>query len=532
MSNFEFKDGILRIPSEAKENRHYQKAGMNWVEGAWCTPFYKVAKKVTDDNSVLSVMKAIEERNISESYAVEGTSTVYSPPGEDPYIYQETGAKNTANRPNILLADPMGVGKTIQAILTDNIMRIENMYETKHPKILIICPASLKINWRREWIKWSIHTTEPQILTSKSLIKCDIVILNYDILTKQKDALTQYVWDLLILDECHYVKNLKAQRTKALLGTWNKPGIKAHKKIAMSGTPILNKPIEIFPILKYLCPEGFNNYAHFGRRYCYNFSGFSKFDFSGAQNLDELQRKLRSTVMIRRSKEQVLPSLPSKIRQVIEIENPLSAEEKETLKFLSKSSPLNDSEFNDVVKQLQSNAKGVAYAHISTIRKNNGVAKLLKIINFLHNALLSSKKIVVFCHHKEVVSGLFEEFNDCSVVLTGSTPLKDRQRAVDEFQNNPDIKLFIGNIKAAGVGITLTKASHVLFAELSWVPGELNQAEDRCHRIGQKNSVLVQYLITHKSIDSLMIKAILRKQKLIDKSLEPNISKDFLKVLA
>ncbi|MHC4356630.1 MAG: C-terminal helicase domain-containing protein, partial [Planctomycetota bacterium] len=175
--------------------------------------------------------------------------------------------------------------------------------------------------------------------------------------------------------------------------------------------------------------------------------------------------------------------------------------------------------YKAAVAELQEAAR-VMFTEMSRLRHETAVAKIPHVVEHVENAIGGSGKVVVFAHHKDVVNGLMDEFGDRAVKLTGETPMAQRQEAVDRFQSDPTIQVFVGNIQAAGVGITLTAASHVVFAELDWVPGNITQAEDRCHRIGQTNSVLVQHLVFDESIDANMAHALTIKQDVLDRALD------------
>ena len=258
--------------------------------------------------------------NYSRSFAATSTFEPPAPPGLEFRPFQRAGIEYSLYRQNTLIADEMGLGKTIQAIGFCNVVRPQS--------ILILCPASLKLNWIREWNKWT--TTGIQATLTRSACW----VLNYDVLQKNHAHTKNVLWDVLIIDEAHYLKNPKANRTREVFGGYSftkvvkgcksrlprvRP-IKARRVLALTGTPIENKPIEFFPLLNYLDPQTFDDGVKFGIRYCAGRRSFDGWDFTGASNLVELQEKVRSTVMIRRLKAQVLKELPAKVRQVIEVD--------------------------------------------------------------------------------------------------------------------------------------------------------------------------------------------------------------------
>jgi SWI/SNF-related matrix-associated actin-dependent regulator 1 of chromatin subfamily A len=246
-------------------------------------------------------------------------------------------------------------------------------------------------------------------------------------------------------------------------------------------------------------------------RYCDAYPGQWGWDYSGASNLDELNERLRSTVMIRRLKADVMKELPPKRRQIIELSGAL---------------PKPEVDYLAAVKALK-NPGQIAFEEIARVRHEDALAKLPQVIEFIKDALEESEKIVVFAWHRDVIEGLTQALIDFSpVIVTGDTSLKNRQWAIENFQNEPHTRIFIGNIQAAGVGITLTAASHVIFAELDWTPGVVSQAEDRCHRIGQKDFVLVQHLVLSGSIDAKMAKILVAKQEVLDKALDRGVTEE------
>jgi SWI/SNF-related matrix-associated actin-dependent regulator 1 of chromatin subfamily A len=432
----------------------------------------------------------------------------------------------------------MWLGKTIQAIGV-----INSTPDAR--RILIICPASLKLNWKRELEKWLTVPRAIRIVNGGDLCVADdgIVVVNYDILHKHIDALRSIEWDVLIADEAHYAKTRSARRTRMLFGyeptkkegKEREPPLRAKRKLLLTGTPIGNRPAEFFPLLHYLDPKAWPSFFPYGKRYCGGYQSRWGWDFTGASNLAELQEKVRSSVMVRRLKKDVLTELPAKRRQVIElpangaadaIRAELEAYESRADRIISLQVAVELAKASDrpedyaaAVAALRE-GMSAAFTEMSALRKATAIAKVPAIIEFARATIESAGKVVLFVHHKEVVRQLAEEFGDDAVALVGDTPMQARQDAVDRFQSDAGCTLFIGSIHAAGVGITLTAASHVLFGELDWVPGNVSQCEDRCHRIGQHDSVTVQHLVLEGSLDATMARRIVEKQDVIDRALD------------
>ena len=473
-----------------------------------------------------------KERSLELSRASKANIDVPVPNGLNYLPYQLAGIQYALERDATLIGDEMGLGKTIQAIGVINAI-------PKTKSILVICPASLKLNWKREIEKWTVKPYIVQIAQKDYFPSFDeniIVIVNYDVLKKFESQIKSRIWDILILDEVHYLKNHKAIRTKQVFGGKGIQPIKSKRKIYLTGTPMVNRPIELFGILKSIDYNEWGNWKHFVDRYCDAWHNGYAYDVSGASNLDELQDRLRSTCMIRRLKEDVLKELPSKVRQVVElpmdgtvdvikIEKSLNekyqqiVDEKRILVELAKTS--HSREHYDAAVHELTVATQIQFTEMSKARKDVALAKIPLVIDQLKDVIDAGQKVVVFAHHHEVIDKIYDALKPGTAVkFDGRTSMSMRDKAVHTFQQNDQIRVFVGGIKAAGVGITLTASSHVIFAELDWVPGVMSQAEDRCHRIGQHNSVLVQHLVIDESIDAIMAHRLVEKQSILDQSLD------------
>lgn len=466
-------------------------------------------------------------------------------------------------------------------------------------RVLVVCPNTIKINWKRELNKWLMRKLSVEIANSQYFpdpTMYNIIIANYETVSKfcfkpttkeinqakgkdqkllkkyeyeieaiqsridndvikekiaenkmkieklldkitkdeydnnnYQEIIAKFPWDLIVVDECHYIKSSKIKRSKSIYR------MQAKHKLFLTGTPIVNRPFEIFTFLKYLDPGSWKDKEYyFMKRYC---NGSWK--GSNVELLPELQKKLRETIMIRRLKQDVLKELPAKIRQVIEIEaddlKQLLKEERELYEQgESKREELqiklelakvkdNEEEYRNVVKQLK-DVISAQFSELARIRSETAVKKIPYIISHLESVLESENKVVFFCHHHTIIDEVMKHFKEKAVKIDGRiTDIDKRQEAIDSFQNNADIKLFVGSIQASGVGITLTASNTVIFGELDWVPGNMLQAEDRCHRISQEKCVLVQLLVLSESIDVKMAHTIIRKAEIIEAALDNNI---------
>ena len=443
-------------------------------------------------------------------YNVLGSNANHCPisVNDNLYSFQSSGVLEMQSRftdyDNILLADEMGLGKTIQAIQAINECRPETA--------LIVCPASLKLNWKTELEQWLDYQVSVSIPKSPEKFNPDhINIINYASLKKFAAILKPIKFDLVIFDESHYLKSPKANRTKLCFGC--KKVINSRKRIFLTGTPILNRPIELFPLLKDCGIE--TNWQRYVKTFCdakerlvYTPKGrVNVLDISGSSNEEKLQKILRSTIMIRRLKKDVLTQLPEKIQQIVFLpENGSIANvKKERLEF---------------AETLKNPNLALAISNLSEIRQENALRKIKFAKEYIDNLLEQKSKVVIFAWHKVVIDNLLEELKGYDPVsITGSTKLEDRQKAVDEFQNGK-CRVIIGNIKAMGQGLTLHAAGDVVFLEMDWTPGNNTQAEDRIHRIGQTELCHIHYLVYAETVDAYIAKKVAGKKKVIEKILD------------
>lgn len=440
------------------------------------------------------------------------------------YPFQEDGVSFVeAYKGRALIGDQMGLGKTIQSLA----------WLKLHPELrpaIVVCPASLKLNWARE-ARICIGE-EAEVIQGRPnghIPSGDILIVNYDVLSNQTETVEQNGvkrkeekkgsgWaevlptpKVVILDEAHYIKSSKTARTKAVKRLCK--GVK--NVIALTGTPILNRPIEMFNALNLLAPTIFRSYWNYAQRYCApKHNGFG-WDFSGTSNTEELHELLTHTVMIRRLKKDVLPQLPSKVRSVVPldirgVDEEYRRAEEDFLGWLKEIAP----------ERLEGGERAEALVKIGVLKRLATKAKLPQCIDWIEDFLEQGEKLVVFCTHHDTIDTLARHFGEQAVVVDGRVSIEQRQRAVDRFQSGKD-SLFIGNIKAAGIGLTLTAASNTCFLELEWSPGIHDQAEDRVHRIGQTaDSVGAWYLLAEDTVEMEIASLLDEKRKVVNAVLD------------
>ncbi len=408
--------------------------------------------------------------------------------------------RGTGDAKGVLLADEMGTGKTIVCIVAANTLG--------YRRILIICPAHLReTTWINEITAWQTlgHLVIPIKATSRyqpgflASLTSGWVITTYDILNRYPEIRNRE-WDLLICDESHLLKNANARRTCEVFGgsyrgKKTKP-IPADKALLLSGTPFLNRPDELYTQIHYLDPSNWPTFKGFVAAY---YAADAKVDdqrrvTGHARNLDQLQRKLRDTIMVRQQKSDVLDLAPKQYETRWVDHTKLSAALRQWFREMRRKIVI-------IGRKLQT-AKSRTERHelrerlnklLESVRYEVGSAKFDNVLEYL---VRCTGKTLVFAYHHQIIEGLQTSLRRAGfdvVTLTGRT--RDAAAAVRRFQADPDCLFFIGNIRAAGTGITLTTASHVVFAELDWTPALHRQAEDRAHRLGQTEQVTVVYFI-------------------------------------
>jgi SWI/SNF-related matrix-associated actin-dependent regulator 1 of chromatin subfamily A len=418
-----------------------------------------------------------------------------------PLSHQKEAIQKLVENKRYILADDMGLGKTTSTII--------GALETGAKKILIICPATLKINWKREIENYSdrsVYIAEGKNFSTEH----DFVIINYDIIKnfhdpKKKDdsEILRANFDLVVVDEAHYIKNAQAQRTKLINDI-----VKNVDRIwLLTGTPMTSRPIDYYNLLSLVDSPVAKNWMAYVIRYCqgYQFKvGPRKvWNVMGASNLEELRDRTLG-LTLRRLKEDVL-DLPDKIITPVYLR-------------------LKSKEYEEVMGEYynwyeknpeESKSLTVQFTKLTKIRQIIANEKITQTIELTENILEQDKKVIIFCNFTESLNKIVEHFGKAAVKVDGSMSKPERQHSVDEFQDNPKVKVFVGNIKAAGVGLTLTAAEAVIMNDLSFLPSDHAQAEDRAYRYGQKNNVLVYYPIFENTIEGIIYDILNNKKQVI-----------------
>ena len=444
----------------------------------------------------------IPKTSLIKTHTIEKVNIDYSKYNHRPPLsHQKEAIEKLVGSKRFILADDMGLGKTTSTIIA--------ALETGAKKILIICPASLKINWEREISNYSDRSCF--IAEGKKYsMESDFVIVNYDILKNFHDikdsensSLVKSNFDLVILDEAHMVSNSQAQRTKII----NDFVKNINRVWLLTGTPMTSRPINYYNLLKIIDSPVAQNWMAYAIRYCqgYQFRAGNRkvWNVTGASNLEEL-RDRTSKQILRRLKEDVL-DLPDKIITPVYLRTN-SKEYKDLM-----------GEYYDWLKNKteETSSLTVQFSKLMKVRKVIANEKINETIQFAQNILDQDKKVIIFTNFTDTLQTIYNHFGKQAVYLDGSCNKVQRQNAVDKFQEDEKIKVFVGNLKAAGVGLTLTSAEVVIMNDLSFVPAEHAQAEDRAYRYGQKNNVLVYYPIFENTIEGVIYDILNNKKKVI-----------------
>jgi SWI/SNF-related matrix-associated actin-dependent regulator 1 of chromatin subfamily A len=430
----------------------------------------------------------------------------YSPYDKRPPLsHQKEAIEKLLANDRFILADDMGLGKTTSAIIAS--------LESGAKKILIVCPASLKINWQREIENYSDRKC--LIVEGRKWGSTfDYYIINYDIIknyhsideTDDSQKNTQIIdekFDLAIIDEAHYISNTTAQRTKLI----NDLLKKIPKVWLLTGTPMTSRPINFYNLLKISNSNIALNWQSYVKRYCggYQFTVNKKkiWNTGGATNLDELRERTKN-IVLRRLKTDIL-DLPDKIIAPV---------------FLDLKSTYYDEELEDFMRiTSESKSKESLSVTINRLMKVRQVIAHEKVdytCELIDKCIEQGKKVIVFTNFTMTLDMIHEKYKKNSVVLDGRMSKEKRQQSVDRFQNEDKIKIFISNIVAGGVGITLTAAEVVIMNDLSFVPAHHSQAEDRAFRYGQKKNVIVYYPIFENTIEKIVYNMLQKKKNIID----------------
>jgi SWI/SNF-related matrix-associated actin-dependent regulator of chromatin subfamily A-like protein 1 len=394
------------------------------------------------------------------------------------------------------LADEQGLGKTVEALAT---LEADGAYPA-----IVICPASMKLTWEREAGQWLPHRSVT-VCSGRSGVPgaADITILNYEIVEAHRELLARRRPRALIADESHYCKNPQAKRTQSvrkLADAVQAGGL----RLALTGTPVLNHADELIAQLRVI-----GRLADFGSG-----ASFSR-QFEGELSEERLHWHLRRHCFVRRLKREVLPQLPAKRQVVVPIglsnEPEYRVAEDDVVEWL-RAQPLDLAELD---AKIAATLRAERLAQLTTLQRLAARGKLHAALTWIHDFLASGEALVVFARHVEIQQEVIARFPD-ALHLLGQDSIARREQAIADFQRPDGPSLIVCATRVAARGITLTRASNVCFLELEWTPAIHDQAEDRCHRIGQSDSVTAWYLLAASTIDETMARLIQRKREIVD----------------
>lgn len=498
----EYENGYLKI--KFTEYYHFQNElafvksikDRVYIKPYWVIPCNKNNVKILQDHSYNIINNPFVKKSeyVFNDFVLDENKTL-----KNLFPFQKDGLRFLLkSNGRCLLADEQGLGKTIQSISYI-------VYNNEFP-VLIICPASLKYNWENE-IRKNTEIKSIQVIegSKDKIYKNDVYIINYDIISNYSFPKLK----LIIVDEAHYTANDKSIRSKNVKRITK--GV--NKIIALTGTPIENYPINIYQILNIINPEKFNNKWEFAKKFCDLKLIRNQWSMRGATNIEELFSILNNGIMLRRKKVDVLPELPEKLVSVIPVK-------------------IDMTEYNKILEELENADYTNFLVKVEKLKQIIWEEKKKYFFDFVNNLIEKNNKVVCFGIHRKAIEEISEKYEKSSVKIDGSVSNKKRQKAIEKFQNDKDTNVFVGNIRAASVGITLTSSDSLVMFEIGWKPSELLQAEDRIHRIGQDQKCNIYYLIAQGTIEVDLIEFIDTKRKIADQIIDGKTDEEsFLKNL-
>jgi len=528
-SSRQIKDLLFKNSDKFRWNRDYGRWGL------FTFPYSQKSQRIVDLKNIIQsgTGKSVKIKDLDPRITGELRKEKCSRPEVDwnhipksieeiLYPFQREGVEYAIQRDGkALIADDMGLGKTIQAIA------VSSYYKPDWP-VLVVCPSSVRLNWRAEFCKWMgehIHEDEVNVILKgsqkirihKNEKHLKVVVISYGLIAKKIEEIKAIDFKIIICDESHYIKTATAQRTKALV-----PLLKKTKRVLLlTGTPAMSRPIELHTQVEALKPGLLGKKAAYGERYCgaqqRQYGYRTVMEYKGAHCLRELHLLLKEHCMIRRLKANVLKDLPPKTRTAVMTEVKSKKLEQMKMKIDDMRSAINGMEGgggpNNEQRQM-----------LIKMYQETGRAKVPATKEFITELIEADKKFLVFAHHQCVLDELEKHVKSKKVRyfrIDGAVKAEDRQRGVEEFQREgSDMRVAILSIMAAGQGLTLTAADLIVFAELQWTPANLIQAEDRVHRIGQVNHTTIYYIVAKGSLDDQMWPLISQKMRVLGASLD------------
>lgn len=523
--------------------------------------------EMSEDAATLleQVQRDLAEEPARQAYNHAQSSAADAPKIEVPGLvgdlrgYQNAAIHWALRNRKVYIADDMGTGKTLSALAS--------CVAAEKLPVVVVCPASVKLGWQRQIKKFfpSLNVyvasgkkntdhapTYAPHMTNVIPFGTDVFIVNYDICgawqplriaTEHGRNIEPFDYQSIIIDEAHFIKSPKAKRTKAVAALANR----VEFRIALSGTPMVNRPIEIVPQLDVLGRlddflQGRKRW-HFVERYCAPVHNGYGWDTNGASNLFELSQRLREYgIVIRRTKDEIMGELPPKERVSIPLElanRSYYDKIMQDLRYWVEAKVSSDTELQEelaqmnpaerherrsfaIAERLWRAEKAEALVRLGALRQTCIDGKMDGITEWVGDFLTNDEKLIVFCIHRKTVNHLMDKFGDKAVKIYGGMNMEKRQASIDAFINDDNVRLVVANIDAAAEGIDGWQevCSNVAFAELAWSPVRHRQAEDRCHRSGQQNPVTCYYLLAESSVDETLASLLDKKNRVISAALD------------
>ena len=509
-------------------------AGITWhaKTKAWRAPMTSIAevvkwgetfKQVVPDE-VRDILSSVETSLTELKDASRQTDADVEVAGLPLLPYQRAGVAYASNARRTFIADEMGLGKTLQAIAT-----LEYVWDS-YPAV-VVCPATLVLNWKAEYNRWLPHRKVAVVTDRKEFpTDYDIVVVGYSNLTAWEKQLSSH--RSYVFDESHYCKTPTAQRTKSavkIAKTAPSEGI----VLCLTGTPVTNRPAEYASQLMILGKlDKFGGEWGFYRRYCNAFKDkWGQWHLEGHSNLEELNEKLRSTCYIRRTKEQVLTDLPPIVHDPVVVDGAAAAlkeyrkAEIDIVEYLVQRA-------KEIAEELGMNPRSAAVVakikaesnqhlvRLSVLRRLSAKAKMPAIHEWVESRVAEGRKVVIAAHHRDIVDELALKYGNLRI--QGGMDLNDIEEQKHKFMTLPceEAPVMVLSIQAAKTGHNLQVAQDVLFVELPWTPADVDQTYSRCHRLGQKSSVTATYLLCDKTIDEEIYSLIERKRGVVNQAVD------------
>lgn len=514
-------------------------AGITWhaKTKAWRAPMTSIAEvvkwgdtfKQTVPDDVRGALADVENSLTELKEASRLTDAQIEIPGLTGTLlpYQRAGVAYASKARQTFIADEMGLGKTLQAMAT---LEVTNLESPSFPAV-VVCPATLVLNWKAEYSRWLPHRNVSVVTDRKTFpTDYDIVVIGYSNVSHWEKQLLNH--KSYVFDESHYCKNPSAQRTKSAVKI-ARSAPSSGVVLCLTGTPVTNRPAEYASQLKIIGKlDKFGGEWGFYRRYCNAFKDkWGQWHLEGHSNLEELNERLRSLCYIRRTKEQVLTELPPVIHDPVLVDGTVAG-----MKEYKKAE-------NDIVEYLVQRAKEIALelgqspnsaavvarikaesnqhlVRLSVLRRLSAKAKMPAIKEWVESRVAEGRKVVIAAHHRDVVDELAKEFGDLRI--QGGMDINDIEAQKHKFMTLPceDAPVMVLSIQAAKTGHNLQVAQDVLFVELPWTPADVDQTYSRCHRLGQKSSVTATYLLGSKTIDEEIYNLIERKRGVVNQAVD------------